>query len=78
MTNQIKNPIIIPKEAIAKEGIVILPLREYQKTKEEIEKLKKQKGISLKELEILKIIAEGEKEYREKKLKPLKSLAELK
>jgi hypothetical protein len=45
MANQIKikNPIIIPKEAVVKEGIVILPLREYQKRKEEIEKLKNKK-----------------------------------
>jgi hypothetical protein len=33
MANQIKNSIIISKETIAKEGIVILPLREYQRKK---------------------------------------------
>ena len=77
MANQTTKIITLPKSAIRKEGMVILPLAEYEKIRKKIEKLKKEKKLSVEEAEILKIIAEGEKEYKEGRLKPIKSLAEL-
>jgi len=77
MANQTTKIITLPKSAIRKEGMVILPLTEYEKIRKKIEKLKKEKKLSVEEAEILKIIAEGEKEYKEGRLKPIKSLAEL-
>lgn len=69
--------LIIPKEFIKKRGMVILSLREYEKIKEKMAKLERARKFSQEEAEILRIIAEGEREYREGKLKPIKSLAEI-
>jgi phage gp29-like protein len=61
MANQIKNPIIIPKEAIGKEGIVILPLKEYQKLQERVVPTYYLKGKEAKELD--RLVEEGLREY---------------
>jgi len=76
MASSTKN-LTLPKEILKEKGVVILPLRKYERMKEKIEKLEREKKLSAEEAEVLKIIAEGEKEYREGKLKTIKSLAEL-
>ncbi|MGB2762723.1 MAG: hypothetical protein WBC21_04320 [Minisyncoccales bacterium] len=70
--------LIVPKEFIQKRGMVFLPLAEYEKIREKIERLERERKFSQEEAEILRIIAEGEREYKEGKLKPIKSLAEIK
>ncbi|MCK4453978.1 hypothetical protein KAU51_01350 [Candidatus Parcubacteria bacterium] len=70
--------LIVSKEFIQKRGMVFLPLAEYEKIKEKIERLERERKFSQEEAEILRIIAEGEREYKEGKLKPIKSLAEIK
>ena len=70
--------LILPKKILENEGVVILPLKKYEEIKEKINKFNRQKKILREEAETLRIITEGEKEYKEKKLKPIKSLAELK
>lgn len=77
MANLSKNLILDDKIIREKKGMVILPLLEYEKIKKKIGKLEREKRIFEEEAEILKIIAEGEKEYKEGKLKPIKSLKEL-
>jgi hypothetical protein len=67
----------LSKEIIKEKGLVILPLRKYEKLKEKIEKLEREKRSSAEETEVLGIIAEGEREYKEKKLVAMKSLADL-
>lgn len=69
--------LILPKEFFKKNGMVILPLVEYEKIKEKVKDLKKERDAFLEEAETLKIIADGEQEYKAGKLKPIKSLAEL-
>ena len=70
--------LILPKEILENEGVVVLPLKKYEKIKEKMREFSRQKKILREEAETLKIIAEGEKEYKKGKLKPIKSLAELK
>lgn len=70
--------LILPKEMLENEGVVVLPLKKYEKIKEKMREFSRQKKILREEAETLKIIAEGEKEYKKGKLKPIKSLAELK
>ena len=67
----------LSKEIIKEKGLVILPLRKYERLKEKIEKLEREKKSSAEEAEVLRIITEGEKEYKEKKLVAIQSLAEL-
>ena len=69
--------LTLPRQAIQEEGMVILPLKEYEKIRKKMETLEKERQISMEEAEILAIIAEGEREYKEGKLKAIKSLAEL-
>ena len=69
--------LTLTKEILKREGLVILPIKEYEKIRNKIERLKREKDLSRKESEVLKIIAEGEKEYREGNLKSIKSLADL-
>lgn len=70
--------ITLPKSILKeKTGVVILPLVKYEKMREKMRKLEKERKLAAEEGEILEIIAEGEREYREGKLKPIKSLAEL-
>jgi hypothetical protein len=70
--------LILPKEMLENEGVVVLPLKKYEEIKEKMREFSKQKKILREEAETLRIITEGEKEYKEGKLKPIKSLAELK
>jgi tetrahydromethanopterin S-methyltransferase subunit A len=78
MANLSKNSINVSKSLIRRrEGIVILGLPEYEKIKKKIEKLEKERKFRLEEEKILKLIKEGEREYREGKIKPIKSLKEL-
>ena len=69
MANGNTNTTII-KETLRKKGVVVLPLRTYEKMKEQLSALEE-------EAKALQIIAEGEREYKEGKLKPVKSLDEL-
>lgn len=74
--------LALPKNILKESGMVILPLIKYEKLKEEIEEMRKKirewKKREREEEKILQIIIEGEKEYRAGKLKPIKSLKELK
>ena len=67
----------LSKEIIKEKGVVILPLRKYEKMMEKIEKLERENKFSIEEAEVLEIIAEGEREYRKRKLRAIKSLAGL-
>lgn len=69
MANGVTN-IAIVKETLKKGGVVVLPLRTYEKLKERL-------FLFEEEARALQIIAEGEKEYKAGKLKPIKSLGEL-
>jgi len=77
MANQTnKNTITISKRAIRQRGgLVILPLREYQKLYERAVPTHYLKGKEAKELD--KLVEEGLKEYRKGKCKKIKSLADL-
>ena len=68
--------LTLPRQAIKKEGLVILPLKEYKKMWDKIEKLAEEKKASIEEIKILEIIAEGESEYREGKTIRANSLKE--
>jgi len=67
----------VASRALREKGVVILPLRQYEKIKKTMERLEEAKRLATEEAKVLRTIAEGEKEYREGKLKPLKSLAAL-
>ena len=69
MANGFSNTAII-KETFKKKGVVVLPLQTYEKMRERLSVLQE-------EARALQIIAEGEKEYKEGKLKPIKSLGEV-
>jgi len=69
MATSTKN-LTLPRWAIQEKGMVILPLREYEKMWRKMARLAE-------EAKVLEIIAEGEREYRGGKLKAIKSLAEL-
>jgi len=58
----VKNSIIISRKAIGKEGLVILPLREYQKLKKQTVPTYHLKGKEAEKLD--KLVEEGLKEYR--------------
>lgn len=70
-----KNSIV--SKALNEKGLVVLPLEQYEKLRKKIERLEKAKKIAIEEAEVLRIVAEGEREYREGKLKPIRSLSEL-
>jgi len=57
----------IANESLRKKGVVVLPLKVYEKIKEKLIHLEQ-------EASVLQIVAEGEREYRDGKLKPIKSL----
>ena len=76
MTNATQN-LILPRQAFQNKGMVFLSLMEYEKIREKIERLEREKEFSQEEAETLKIIAEGEREYREGKLKSIKSLSDI-
>jgi len=74
MANKIS--ITISKEKIRQEGgMVILPLKEYQKLYERAIPTHHLKGKGAKDLD--KLVKEGLKDYREGKCKKIKSLADL-
>jgi len=71
-----KNSITISREAVQKkDGVVILPLRVYQKLCERAVPTYYLKGKEAKELD--KLVEEGLREYRKGKCKSIKSLADL-
>ena len=70
--------LILPKEMLENEGVVVLPLKKYEEIKEKMREFSRQKKILREETETLRIITEGEEEYKKGKLKPMKSLADLK
>ncbi len=70
------NTITITKERVKKQkGIVILPLKEYQKLCQQAVPTYYLKGKEAEELD--KLVDEGLKEYRRGKCKSIKSLADL-
>jgi len=69
MANGNTNTAII-KETLRKKGVVVLPLKTYEKMKDQLSLLQE-------ETRVLQIIAEGEREYKEGKLNPVTSLNEL-
>jgi len=77
MANRVnKNLITISRGEIEnKGGIVILPLREYQKLWERVVPTYYFKGKEAEKLD--KLVEEGLKEYRKGKCKTIKSLADL-
>ena len=62
MSTSTKN-LILSKQAI-QEGVVILPLKEYEKMWKKMRKLVEEKKNSVEEARVLEIITEGEREYR--------------
>lgn len=71
-----KNSIVISKEKIRQEGgIVVLPLKEYQKLYKRAVPTYYLKGKEAKKLD--KLVEEGLEEYRKGKCKEIKSLADL-
>ena len=76
MVNLSKNLILSERTIKEKRRMVILPLVEYEKIKKKIGKLERERRVLEEEAEILKIITEGEKEYKEGRLKPIKSFYE--
>lgn len=77
MANQnSKNSITIPREEVRKRGgIVILPLRQYQKLCERAVPTFYLRGKEAEKLD--RLVKEGLKEYKKGKCKPIKSLADL-
>ncbi len=76
MAGSTKN-LTLPRQAIKEDGLVILPLKEYEKMRRKMAKLIEGKNALAEETRVLEIVAEGEREYREGKLKSIRSLAEL-
>ncbi len=71
-----KNSITISREAVRKRGgMVILPLKEYEKLCERAVPAYYLKGKAARELD--KLVNEGLREYEKGKCKEIKSLAEL-
>ncbi|OGZ33815.1 MAG: hypothetical protein A3I88_03485 [Candidatus Portnoybacteria bacterium RIFCSPLOWO2_12_FULL_39_9] len=77
MASKITHSGITLSEPAFGEGVVILRRRLYDKMREKIQKLqdalREQREID----EVKKIIEEGERDFREGKLKPIKSLSDL-
>ena len=76
MVNSTKN-LTLPRQAIKEDGLVILPLKEYEKMRRKMAKLIEGEKALAEETRVLEIVAEGEREYRGGKLKSIRSLAEL-
>ena len=71
-----KNLITIPIEIAKKAGgFVILPVKEYEKLRDQAIPTYYLSGKEAKELD--ELVEEGEKEYREGQCKPIKSLSDL-
>lgn len=72
----VKNSITISKEAAKKAGgFVILPIKEYEKLREQAVPTYYLSGKEARDLD--ELVKEGEKEYREGKCKTIKSLCDL-
>ena len=75
MNNSVNETIVIAKKTIQeKGGVVVLPLKEYEKLCERAVPTYYLKGKSAKKLDSL--VREGIKEYEEGKCRKLKSLAD--
>ena len=77
MASKLTKNLTLPRQAIQEKGMVILPLKEYEKMWTKMGKLEKERRTLMEEVKVLAIIAEGEQEYKEGKLKAIKSLAQL-
>jgi len=76
MANRInKSSITIPRSLLKKEGVVILPLREYQKLYKRAVPTYYLKGKEAEKLD--KLVEEGLREYKKGRCKKIKSLADL-
>ena len=75
MANHSKSITISHKEVVQKEGVVILPLKEYKKLLENIVPTYYLKGKAAKKLD--KLVSEGLKDYREGKTRIIRSLVDL-
>ena len=71
----IEKIIKIPKEVFKKGGVVILDLKEYQELQERAAPVYYLKGKKARDLD--KLVEQGLEEYKEKKTKAIKSLADL-
>ena len=69
MAQAIANATIV-QETFKKRGVVVLPLKVYEEMRAKLNRFKE-------EARILQIVAAGEREYKEGKLVPVKSLGEL-
>lgn len=82
MANQNKNLLVLTKDILKeRSGMVILPLPKYERLRRENEVLKRKiqawRKKEREEERILKIIEKGEREYLGGKIRPIKSLKEL-
>lgn len=78
MASRISKNLVLPRTAIQKkEGIVVLDLSQYEKMRKKIERLEEERRRRQEEEKVLEIIKEGEREYRKGKIRPIKSLKEL-
>jgi hypothetical protein len=82
MVSQNKNSIVSTKGIFKERSeMVILPLPKYERLRRENELLKRKiqewRKKEKEEKKVLKIIEKGEKEYLEGKIRPIKSLKEL-
>lgn len=62
--------MVIANASLKRKGVVVLPLKIYEKMKEKLSFLEE-------ETRALQIVAEGEREYKAGKLRPVHSLREL-
>ena len=74
MTTLSKN-LILPKEMLKNEGVVVLPLKKYEELRRQAIPTYYLEGKEAKKAD--KLIEEGLKEYRAGKCKKIKSLADL-
>lgn len=78
MTARNSKNIVLPRATLKrKEGVVILDLSQYEKIRKKMEKLEEERRRQREEEKILEIINKGEKEYKKGKIRPIKSLKEL-
>ena len=67
--------LILPKEMLENEGVVVLPLKKYEELRRQAIPTYYLEGKEAKEAD--KLVKEGLKEYRAGKCKKIKSLADL-
>lgn len=56
--------LTLPRQVIEEDGLVIFPLREYEKMSKKMARLIEEKKVLTEEARVLEIIAEGEREYK--------------